>query len=189
MVKGMKKLLVATMLFFAFAHVSYARGVYVGGKYMLLDASINVLPNTFSSKPTGFAIFGGKTFSSTFAVEGTLLLNGPEADIDNSPNATLKLDGFADVTAVFTKRFTRAFQVDGRLGAAYISWKDSTPQKWSMLGFTIAGNASYFVNRDIRFFVEYQFLPDATRDNPPTGADQDDNISSSAISIGGSARF
>jgi len=191
MVKGMKKLLVGILLFFALVNVSYARGIYVGAKYMLLDTTISVLPNTYTASPTGFAIFGGKTFSSTFAIEGTVLLNGPEANIDNTSIGKLNLDSFADVTAVFTKRFSREFQVDGRLGAALIKWKDSDgnlSDTWSTIGFTIAGNASYFINRDIRFFIEYQFLPDATLDNPPSGA-EDDNISASAISIGGSARF
>lgn len=185
----MKKLVIATMMFFACAQVSYARGVYVGAKYMLLDASINALPNTFTASPSGFAILGGKTFSSTFAIEGTLLLNGPEATIDNTTNGKINLDSFADATAVFTKRFSREFQVDGRLGVALIKWKDSIPDTWSTIGFTIAGNASYFINRDVRFFVEYQFLPDATIDNPPSGVDPEDNVSASAISIGGSARF
>jgi len=180
----MKRALAGVFLIFsAIGNVQASPNYYGGGKLMLMNASVESAGVSFSSKPTGLAVFGGASLSHTFGAEGSLFLFGNESKIGSS-STKLQLDSFIELSGVAKTQPTSKFELSGRGGLAIMTWKDSEDEEASVIGITLAGKGAYFVNRDINVFLEYQYLPKAEYDKL-SGV----YVKSSSINLGGAMRF
>ena len=178
----MKTKLLGLLLLTAASSAVQAQGAYIGGKLMNFDTTIKTGIGDFSSSPSGFAVFAGAEIAPSLALEATFLVNGNEDNIDQS--AKLNIDNYYDFSAVAKARLSRQVEISGRVGIASLKWKDSLNYTASGTGPTVAGAASFYLSNQVRFFAEYQFLPDAEFDD-----NSGDTISSSAFNIGASVHF